>query len=229
MKMNTPSTSKFSGIRRDGVLQRHPFHTIAASPDIRDYGIPEHLDVAVVENSLLEDLAGPQFIPAMGDVNLFAQLGQVEGLFRGTVAAANHHHRFAPEKKSVAGGAVGNAFAIKLIALRVHQVFWGCHRWPVPPHGISAIHRWPALPYGSPPRVQCRDFLRDHFQIVRLGVLGEFHGELGPADVGEARIILHFVTHGHLTAGDTLFDQHGFQCRAHGIYGGGQSLPDRRR
>jgi hypothetical protein len=71
-------------------------------------------------------------------------------------------------------------------------------------------------------RVQRRHLLGNHFQVVGLGVLGKFHGKLGPADMGETGIVFHFVAHGHLAAGDTLFHQDGLEGRPHGIDGCGQ-------
>ena len=54
-------------------------------------------------------------------------------------------------------------------------------------------------------------------------MLGKFHGQFGTADVDEAGIILHLITHGHLPAGHPLFNQRRLQCRPHGINGRGES------
>ncbi|VTR68443.1 conserved hypothetical protein [Desulfosarcina cetonica] len=214
---------QFAGVGGDGVLEGNPLHAVLAGMDRRHHGVPEHLNVAVVEKPLLKDLACPQLAAPVGDVNLLTELGQIECLLGGTVAAADDDHGLAPEKEAVAGGAIGNALAVKL-PFAGNVEFPGAaagsqnHGMGLEGIPVGQLHRMVVEP-----RIQHRHLLGDHIQVVGLGVLGKLHGKFGAADMDEAGIVLDFVAHGHLPAGDALFHQSRLQRRPHGVDGGGKA------
>src|SRR3546814_6633464 len=72
--------------------------------------VPDHLDRRMSEQALLQDLLGAQGVAAMHQHHLAGMVGQIQRLFHGGIAAADHHHLLAAIEETVAGSAeIGRA------------------------------------------------------------------------------------------------------------------------
>ena len=67
--------------------------------------IPLDVNVFFLENLVLHSLRGAEGVAAVYQIHLRAEVGQVHGLFKGGVAAANDGHGTASEEVAVACGA----------------------------------------------------------------------------------------------------------------------------
>ena len=74
--------------------------------DRLDYGIPDDLDLVVVERALLDDLLGAKFVTPMNNDHLGGKLGQEDPLLNSGVTAADDGNHFVTEEGAVANGAV---------------------------------------------------------------------------------------------------------------------------
>lgn len=70
-----------------------------------DRHIPDHLDLGMGEQPILQDLLGAELVAAVDDRDLGREVGQEQRLFDGRVAAADHDHVLAAIEEAVAGGA----------------------------------------------------------------------------------------------------------------------------
>ena len=70
----------------------HPHHAGLVGKDFGQDGIPEHLDLALAHDPLLQDLAGAQFISPVYDANLVGKARQKEPFVDRAVAAPDHDH-----------------------------------------------------------------------------------------------------------------------------------------
>ena len=86
--------------------------------DFLDRGVPDHLDLGVLEQPVLQDALGAQAVAAMDQRHLGGEVGEVERLLDGGVAAADDHDLLAAEEEAVAGGAGRDAEALELLARR---------------------------------------------------------------------------------------------------------------
>src|SRR3546814_9997635 len=90
-----------------GVAQAHAgdaVHRAVAAQDVVHHGVPAHRDLGVPEQAVLADLLGAQGAAAVDQGHLVADVGEVERLLHGGVAAADHHDLLAAveeDRKSV--------------------------------------------------------------------------------------------------------------------------------
>ena len=75
--------------------------------------VPDRLDVVSCEQSVLQNFFCTQRVPAMHQVHLAAEVGQVQRLLDRRVATAYHHNFFAPVEEAITGGAGADAAAFK--------------------------------------------------------------------------------------------------------------------
>jgi len=73
------------------------------------------------------------------------------------------------------------------------------------------------------PGLDRRHFLLNHLQTVCFGMLQKLVGQFEPTYFKEARVIFDPFGQGHLPPRHALFDEHGLECRPHGINSGGES------
>src|SRR3546814_17798119 len=90
------------------------------------HGVPAHRDLGVPEQAVLADLLGAQGAAAVDQGHLVADVGEVERLLHGGVAAADHHDLLAAVEEAVAGGAGGNAAAVELLRSEARRVGKEC-------------------------------------------------------------------------------------------------------
>src|SRR3546814_10895868 len=70
------------------------------------------------EQALLQDLLGAQGVAAMHQHHLAGMVGQIQRLFHGGIAAADHHHLLAAIEETVAGSAGRHAEALEFLLAR---------------------------------------------------------------------------------------------------------------
>ena len=87
--------------------------------------VPQHLDLPVREQAVLEDLVGPQLVAAVDERDLAGEVGEEDGFLDRRVAAAHDQHVLAPEKEAVAGGAGRNAEAAEFFLCNKIRINFG--------------------------------------------------------------------------------------------------------
>ena len=90
---------------RHRIGQRHAAEPRIAADKVIDRLVPQHLDMGVREQPVLQDLFRAQTIAAMDQGDVLRMVGQVQRFFNCGIAAADHHHLFAAIEKPVAGRA----------------------------------------------------------------------------------------------------------------------------
>ncbi|KAG1454730.1 hypothetical protein G6F57_015444 [Rhizopus arrhizus] len=90
--------------------------------------VPDGLDLALghlLEQLVLHDLFRLQGVAAVDQVDLAGDVGQVQRLFHGGIAAADHDHVLVAVEETVTGGAGRHAAALELVLGRDAQVLGG--------------------------------------------------------------------------------------------------------
>src|SRR5690625_3309415 len=77
--------------------------------------IPDHLDLRIVEEALLQDGFGAERIAAMDQRDLGGEIGEIERFFDRRIAAANDHDLAAAIEESIAGGAGRDAGPLEFL------------------------------------------------------------------------------------------------------------------
>ena len=98
---------------RMGDLER-----IVRAADIVEHGVPDHLDLRMLEQPLLQDLLGAQAVAPMHQRHLGGEIGEEQRLLDRGIAAADHQHFLAAIEEAVAGGAGGDAVAAEFLLAR---------------------------------------------------------------------------------------------------------------
>ena len=114
-----------AGLSGDRVLEANAHDLVLGDiKDLFDDGVPDRGDLLIGQRPLRHDAGGTQGIPAMDQVNLGCEPGQVHGLLTGGVTPADHHKRFVAEygKSSVAGSTVGNSLVLEFMLARGPKV-----------------------------------------------------------------------------------------------------------
>ncbi|MNT17150.1 hypothetical protein D3C72_1522870 [compost metagenome] len=98
------------------VLQAHAGdvagHAVDDAEDFIDGHVPDHLDLGMGEQAVLQDLLGAELGLAVDDRDLLGEVGQEQGLFDRGVAAADDRDLLAAIEEAVAGGAGRDAEAL---------------------------------------------------------------------------------------------------------------------
>ena len=81
--------------------------------DLFDNGVPDHIDLRILEQSLLQDLLGTQRIAAVDQRHVIGEVRQKQRLFDSRVAAADDDDLFTLVEKAVARRAGRNAVAFE--------------------------------------------------------------------------------------------------------------------
>jgi hypothetical protein len=76
--------------------------------------IPDHLDLGVLEQAILQDTLGAEMIAAMHDRHLRGEVGEEQRFLDRGIAAADHDHFLSPVEEAVAGRAGRDAKALEL-------------------------------------------------------------------------------------------------------------------
>jgi hypothetical protein len=71
-------------------LERHQALGLAAADELQHLLVPQHFDVGMREQAILEDLLGPQAVAAVDQSHIMAVVGHIDGFLDRGVAAADH-------------------------------------------------------------------------------------------------------------------------------------------
>ena len=85
--------------------------------DLVDGAVPDHLDLGVREQAVLQDALGAETVAAVHDRDLGGEVGEVERFLDRGVAAADDHDLLVAEKEAVARGACRHAEALEASSL----------------------------------------------------------------------------------------------------------------
>src|SRR5262245_45948403 len=87
-----------------------------------DDGIPDRLDLFVVKDTLLQDLAGSQRITPMDQSHMRGTFGKEDRLLCRAFATTDDDHVLTAEEETIAGSTVTDPFAGKLLFARHFQI-----------------------------------------------------------------------------------------------------------
>src|SRR6185312_7607541 len=88
---------------------------VAAADELDHLAIPDHSDLLVGEEAVLEDLLGAERVAAMDQGDVMAMVGHVERFLDGGVAATDHRDLLAAVEEAVAGRAGRGAPALHML------------------------------------------------------------------------------------------------------------------
>ena len=164
--------------------------------------IPDHLDLRVLEQPVLQDLLGAQAVAPVHQRDLGGEIGQEQRFLDRGIAAADHQHFFAAIEEAVAGGAGGHAIAAEFLLRRQIEparLRAGGEDERLGDIDLAGI----AFDAERPPRqIDLVDMVGDHLGADMGGLLLHLLHEPRALDhVGEARIVLDVGGGGELAAG----------------------------
>ena len=189
--------------------------------DLVDGVVPDHVDIAHLEQAVLQDALGLESVAAMDDRHVLGELAEIESLLDGGIAAADDDHVLAAIEETVAGGAGRDAVALERLlrgdaepfgpgAGRDHERIGGIERATVAFQHERASRQ-----------IGLDDMVGDHDRADMLGLGAHLLHQPGTLDRrGEARIVLDVGGDHQLAAWLETRDQHRFQHRAGGVDGG---------
>ncbi len=193
---------------------------VLVSRDLLEHAVPDHGDLRVLEQPVLQDLLGAETVAAMHDGDLGGEVGEKQRFLDRGVAAADHQYLFVLVEEAVAGGAGGDAVALELLLgrqIEPARLRAGgdddrvCH---ISIAGVAVDVERPAR------KIDLVDVVghqpRAHMHGLLLHLL---HQPRALDHVGEARVVLHVGGDGELSAGLDAFDQDRLQHGAGGVDG----------
>ena len=192
---------------RMGDLER-----ILGAMDVVERRIPDHFDLRVLEQPVLQNLLGAQAVAPVHQRDLGCEIGQEQRLLDRGIAATDHQHLFAAIEEAVAGGAGGHAVAAEFLLRRQIEparLRAGGEDQRLGDIDLAGI----AFDAERPPRqIDLVDVVGDHLGADMGGLLLHLLHEPRPLDhVGEARIVLDVGGGGELAAGLNALDHNGIE------------------
>ncbi|MCY1524240.1 hypothetical protein D9M68_591670 [compost metagenome] len=196
------------------VVAQHFVHLRVQLEDDLAFGDSRH-------QLVLEDLLGAEGLAAVHQGHLAGDVGQVQRLFHGGVAAAHHRHFAVAVEESVAGGAGGHALAHEGLLGRQPQVAGagaGGDDQRVAGVGAAVAHQGEGLAG----QVDGVDVVEDDLGLEALGVLlHALHQRRAGQAMGVARPVVDFGGGGQLAARLHAGDQQRLEVGAGGVHGRG--------
>ena len=195
---------------------------IFGAADFVDRAVPDHLDLGVLEQAILQDALGAEMVAAMHDRHLRGEVGQEQRFLDRGIAAADHHDFLAAIEKSVAGGAGRYAETLELFFRRHAEparLRAGGEDDRLGEIDVAAVAGQAERPLRQ---FELGDEIGDDFGADMGGLLLHLLHQPGALDhVGKARIVFHVGGDGELAAGLDALDQDRLQHRARRIDRGG--------
>ncbi|ENN87883.1 hypothetical protein RHSP_48695 [Rhizobium freirei PRF 81] len=189
--------------------------------DFGNFGIPKNLDVCLGKQAFLQDLFRAEGIAAMHHGHRFGDVGQIERFLDGAVAAADHDHVLVAIEEAVAGGAGGNAEALKMLfALDAEPLRLGASGYDERIGGpdLAAVG---AGDEGALIGIDLGHKVVDDLGADMLGLLQHLLHQPRPLNgIGKARIVFDIRGNHQLAALFQAGDQNRLQHRASGIDSG---------
>ena len=209
-------------------LSRTPLdlQRVLAAGDVVQRAVPDHLDLGMLEQPVLQDLFGAERVAPVHDRHLGGEIGEEQRLFDRGIAAADHDDFLVAVEEAVAGRAGRHAVALELLLggqIEPARLRAGRDDQGVGEIDVAGIAGQPERPLRQ---LDLADVVGDDPGADMLGLLLHLLHQPGALDdVGEARIILDVGGDGELAAGLDALDQHRLQHRARGIDRGGVARP----
>src|SRR4051794_32461213 len=102
------------------VLQCHALYLerIVVTEHVVQHGLPDHRDLRILEQPVLQDLLGAEMIAAVNDGDVSGEIGEEERFLYCGVAAANDNDLLAAIEEAVASRAGRDAIAFELLLAR---------------------------------------------------------------------------------------------------------------
>src|SRR5574341_2084567 len=150
--------------------------------DFRDDRVVGYVDQGLGQETALEQLARPQRISPVNEVDFPDQSRQVQRLLGGGVAASDDHDGLTLEEKPVARGAVGNAVS------EVFRFAGDAELAHGPAHAEDQRNGLDQVAIGKPDRVKIgsgvylHDLLLDYAQAEGLGMTEQFLRQIESGD-----------------------------------------------
>src|SRR5262249_55014011 len=94
---------------------------VLAARHILQHAVPDHRNLRVLEQPVLQDLLGAETVAAVHHGDAGGEIGEKQRLFDGGIASADHDHLFAAIEETVAGGAGGDPIALEFLLGRQFQ------------------------------------------------------------------------------------------------------------
>ena len=173
--------------------------------------------------SILHDLAAPEGVPPVDQMDLAREAGEVERLLQRAVAAAHNGDLLVAEEEAVARRARADAAATKpRLAVEAQperlRARGDDHRLCPVLNAVGPQAERPAA------EVHAGDVSVDDARAEAQRLLAETAHQLRTLDpFGEAWVVLHFARDHELSAAHQATDDHRFQVRARRVHGGGQA------
>ncbi len=202
------------------VLQAHPvdLHRIVAAEHVLEHGVPDHFDLRMLEQPVLQDLFGAEVVAPVHYRDLAGKIGEEEGFLDRGVAAADHHHFLVAVEEPIAGRAGGHAVALELLLgrqIEPARLRAGGDDQCVGEIDVARIAGQPERPARQ---LRLVDVIGDDLRPHMLGLLLHLlHQPRALDHIGEARIVLDVGGDRELAAWLDALDQHGLQHGARGV------------
>ncbi len=204
-----------------GLLLRHdPGDSGVIAQHLVDLGIEHQADLAfrdALHQLVLHDFLGAELVAPVHELHAFGDVGEVERLLHGGVAAADHHHVLTLVEEAIAGGAGRDAAPHELLLRGQAEVFGRCAGGD--DQRVAGVGRGVALE-DERPRAQLHrlDVVDDQLGVETLGVALEALHQVRPLDaVGVGRPVVD-VGGGHqLAALRDTGNQHRLEVGARGV------------
>src|SRR5690606_4851465 len=208
------------------VAHAHALHFAAVTQYFVEHVVPEYFDVAVallLEQLFLQDFLGAQAVAAVHECHLAGDVGEVQGLFHGGIAAAHHGHLLATVEKAVAGGAGADAAAHVLLFRGQAEVLRrGAGGDDQRVTGVGAGAAGQAEGAYTP--VCLLDVAEHDVGFEALGVLlHALHQRRAGQAFNVARPVVDFRRGGQLASLLHAGDDRGLEVGARGVDGGGEA------
>ncbi len=169
--------------------------------------MPERLDLGMLEQPVLQDALGAQFVAAVDERDPGREIGQEQRLLDRGIAAADHHHLLPAVEEPVAGRAGRDAEALEALLGRQTEPFRlgarGEH------DGVGSVGR-AALALGAEralAEIEPRNVVGDDLGAGGAGVRLHPHHQVGALDLGVAGPVLDLGGDGELAPGLDALDQ----------------------
>jgi hypothetical protein len=180
--------------------------------------VPQHVDLLVGEQPLLENLLGAEHAAAMHEQHLIGDVGEVDRFFDRSVAATDHDHVLPAIKEAIAGRASRDAVTLEALLGRKPEPARLCAGGDDQGVGCVLGMAIPFEPERAPLEIDLDDMIVDDFGADMFGLHAHLvHEPWTLNHLGEARIVFYVGGDGHLAAGLDALDQKRLQHGARGV------------
>ena len=206
------------------VLEPHAvdLRRVVAAEHVVEHAVPDHVDLGVLEQPVLQDLFRAERVAAVHHGDLGGEIGEEQRFLDRGIAAADHHHFLVAVEEAITRCACRHAIALELLLggqIEPARLRAGGDDQRVGEIDVARIASQAERPLRQ---LDLGDVVVDQSGADMLGLLEHLLHQPGTLDdVGEAGVVLHVSGDGELAAGLHALDQDRFQHGARGIDRGG--------